>query len=196
MVMPRKNSVQKRIQKKITSYIAYGVIFFMKKQLQREWHMLCSNSSHICLWGVLTAFGGILLWVHGSAAPWVFRACLLPPAAPGFTLCFLLWTVGYAVSGCELGIQLLPVYFRSRKGLLESLLCLFAYLLTLAWYPLFFSVLHVFLSVLLLAGAILLHGCLGIRAFLGTRLLTLPYFISCLLEIYFLCVTISFMLLN
>lgn len=168
----------------------------MKKQLRRELHMLSRNTSRICLWTVLAVFGGILLWVHGSAAPWVFRACRIPSAVPGITVCFLLWLAGYALSGCELGVQLLPMYFRGREGLLESLLCLGAYMLTLAWYPLFFSVLHAFLSALLLSGAVILHILLCFRSVRCVRLLALPYFISCLLEIYFLCVTISFVLLN
>ena len=95
--------------------------------------MLSRSSSRICLWMLLTAFGGILLWIHGSAAPWVFRSCKMPAFAPGLTFCFLLWLVGYALSGCELGLQLLPVYFRGREGMRESLLCLSAYMLTLAW---------------------------------------------------------------
>jgi len=168
----------------------------MKKRLRKELLLLSRNTARICLWTVLAAFGGILLWVHGSTAPWIFRSCRLPPFAPGFTVCFLLWLAGYAVSGVELGIQLLPAYFRVREGLRESLLCLFAYILTLAWYPLFFSVQHVFLGAVVLTGAIILHGFLGFCSVHSRRLLTLPYFVSCMLEIYFLCVTISFMLLN
>ena len=176
-------------------YCVWGDLF-MKKQLQRELHILSCGISRICLWTILAAFGGILLWVHGGAAPWVFRSCRMPSAVPGLTGCFLIWLAEYALAGCELGIQLLPVYFRRREGLRESLLCLFAYMLALAWYPLFFSVVHAFLSALLLAGVILLHIFLCVQAVRGGRILALPYFISCLLEIYFLSVTISFMLVN
>lgn len=168
----------------------------MKKRLQKELHILAASSSRIFLLTILAVFGGILLWVHGSMAPLVFRSCRMPPAVPGFTLCFLMWLVVYALAGCELGIQLLPVYFHGREGLRECLMCLLAYMLTLAWYPLFFSVLHTFLSALLLGVAVFLHFWLCFCSGRRGRILVLPYFLSCLLEIYFLCVTISFMLLN
>ncbi len=174
----------------------YGVIFLIGKKLGRELQILGREKGRICLWTVLGAFGGILLWVHGSSAPWVFRAGLMPQGVPGFTLFFLLWVTAYALAGCELGIQLLPVCFRCRTGLRESLFCVLAYTLALAWYPLFFSVLHGFLSILVLTAAILLHFLLLIGSFRRFFAASVPYFFSCLLEIYFLCVTIEFLLVN
>lgn len=169
---------------------------FMKKQWQREWKMLPRYTSRICFWTVFTAFGGILLWVHGSSAALVYRAGILPSFVPCFTLCFLLWLLAYALTGCALGILLLPASFRIPMGRKESLVCLLTYLLMLSWYPLFFSLLHPFLCTMLLLTAVLLNSWLFVRAVKRLSVVMIPQFFSCLLEIYFLCVTFAVLLVN
>lgn len=164
----------------------------MDRQWKREMHALTHATSQICFWTVLGAFGGILLWVHGCGAALVYRTGVLPDFVPGHTLCFLLWLLVYALAGCEMGILFLPMYFRCRGGLRDCLFCVLAYMLTLAWYPLFFSLLHTFLCAGLLLTAIFLHICLFVRALRRFSPVMVPYFISCLLESYFLCVTIAF----
>lgn len=167
----------------------------MEKQWKREWKLVIHSFSHICFWTVFTAFGGILLWVHGSAAL-VYRTGLLPDCMPSFLVCFLLWLVVYALAGCELGFLLLPTCFRAHVGKQEGLLCLLIYLLTLIWYPLFFSLLHRLLCTLTLGMAVLLQFWLLFCAIRRCSVITLPHFLSCLLEIYFLCVTFASLLLD
>ncbi|MBQ8400918.1 MAG: hypothetical protein IJX14_03220 [Clostridia bacterium] len=168
----------------------------MKKQLRKEWLLLSGHTSRIILLISLALLGGILLWVHGTMAPWVFHTTVMPSFAPGFTICFLLWLIVYGLAGLETGILLTPAIFCSREGLRVSAMSGFAYFLTLAWYPLFFSVMHVFLSILALLAALGVHIILLFAFLRRIKLLAGAYFLSSLLESYFLCVTIAFMLLN
>lgn len=168
----------------------------MKKQWQREWKLLTRHTSRICFWIVFATCGGILLWVHGCSAPLAYRAGVLPSFVPCFTLCFLLWLLMYALSGCEIGVLLLPTNFRLPTGRREALICLLTYLLTLSWYPLFFSLLHTFLCTILLSAAVLLHIWLFIHAVRRFSIVMIPQFFSCLLEMYFLCVTFAALLVN
>lgn len=167
----------------------------MGKQWKREWKLVSRSVSHICFWTVFTAFGGILLWVHGSAAL-VYRTGLLPSCMPNFTLCFLLWLVVYALAGCELGFLLLPACFHTFGGRREGLICLFIYILTLTWYPLFFSLFHGFLCTLSICMVVLLHFWLFVRSVCRCSIVMLPHFLSCLLEIYFLYVTFAALLVD
>lgn len=168
---------------------------FTKKQWQREGKLLCRYGSRICFWIVFAAFGGILLWVHGSAAL-VYHAGLLPSCVPTLTICFLLWLLAYALSGCTLGFLLLPPCFHTSTGRREGMLCLLIYLLQLIWYPLFFSMLHPFLCILSLGTAVILQIWLLICSIRRFSLIMIAQFLSCLLEIYFLYVTFAVLLVN
>ncbi len=162
--------------------------------------MLSASLSRLCIWAGLTMAGGILLWVNGVAGPIRFRTLGSVAGLPGFSVFFLMWLAQYALCGLSLGICLLPVGCR-RCGV-RFYDCRFAwysavaYLLLLAWYPLFFSVFHGFLASLVLTAAIVCHGVLLLRLGRGV-LCAIPVHVFTILgEIYFLYVTISSNLLN
>jgi len=154
------------------------------------------HTSRLCVCAVLAMFGGILLWVQGSAAPWVYRSTCMPAFAPGFTLCFLLWLVVYGLAGLGLGILLLPPCFREAGGLRYSALCLLAYMMTLAWYPLFFSFWHSLLAAAVLGCGVVIHMYLLWK--LGRRwMLAVPIFgILSVMEVYFVIMTVAYVLIN
>ena len=168
----------------------------MRRQIQGEWNFLMKNNSRICVCAVLTAFCGILMWVHGSMAPWIYRYVAEVPFTPVFTVFFLAWLLLYGLTGFIMGIFLLPVCFRSQQGLRCSVLCGLSFILMLAWYPLFFSVLHGFLAFLTLFCAFLINICLTVCTSRYLKIVTPFCIFTALLEIYFLYVTIAFILLN
>lgn len=168
----------------------------MKKRLVQELRFLTENSSCICLWMVLAAFGGCLIWVHGSMASWVFRSCRMPAGTPSFTVFFLLWLLLYCLHGAGVGISIL-IPCRNYKIQLRCLaVSLLSYLLTLAWYPLFFSVLHSMMAFLVLFAACILQSAACLSLVRNCRIILLLYFLTSLLEMYFLYVTIAFGLAN
>ncbi|MBQ7921109.1 MAG: hypothetical protein IJ325_00835 [Clostridia bacterium] len=143
-----------------------------------------------------TAFGGVLLWVNGSAAPVVFRVTNIPTILPGITICFLLWLLIYGLAGLKIGYSLISTVI-NKCGLLQTVTKeILAYILLLAWYPLFFSVVHAFFAAVVLCTAI------GIQlwSFLTGRrgyFICLPITIlQIVLEIYFVLITVTYILIN
>lgn len=164
----------------------------MRKRICREWELLSGRISLLCLCIFLTAFGGILMWVHGGLAAWVYKALPENLPLPGFSFFFLLWLMLYGLLGAMLFLTVLPV--NREYPLRGCALCLLSYIFILAWYPLFFSVLHGFLALLSLLCAWALHCFWGRLYWKQCVLARLLIFFTSLLEIYFLCVTISFLL--
>jgi len=168
----------------------------MKKQLHHEIQCLTVNSSFIGLWAVLAAFGGCLMWVHGSMAPWIFRTHRMPAGTPAFTVFFLLWLLLYGLQGTCMGVTVL--YVKRQYHL--SIQCLFGnvliYILLLAWYPLFFSVLHCIMAVISLGCSVILQTFFLKKYLHYSKVSFFLCFLTILLEIYFLYVTIAFELAN
>ena len=174
---------------------SYGVIF-MFRLMRLEWCTLQKYIRFIVGISFCTTFGGVLLWVNGSAAPIVFRATNIPTMAPGFTVFFLLWLVLYALTGMKIGCTfLLASIFRYKSLLYTTGECI-AYILLLAWYPLFFSVVHCFFSIVVLSISAVLQICLlfsRCRKFYICIPITL---LQILMEVYFILISISYMLIN
>ena len=164
----------------------------MKKRIQREIQLLVEKKSLVILWGILAAAGGILLWVHGSMAPWIFRVCRKPAGVPCFTVFFLFWLVLYSLHGIGWGLESLLNCQGFRRNYVVALAEIVSYILVLAWYPLFFSVLHSFLASLVLICALILDTIVFLHKRRCSSILWLAYFFTALLEIYFLYVTIAF----
>ncbi len=168
----------------------------MKRRYKRECSYLASHNSRIGVIAVLVAFCGILMWVHGSMAPWLYQTVSEVPGTPNFTVFFLLWLLLYGCLGFLIAVYMLPAVFHSKPGLFCWAVTTLIYILLLAWYPLFFSGLHIFLACSVLFTACILQ-VFSLRYSLPLIRIMLPVqFLTILLEIYFLYVTISFLLLK
>jgi len=154
--------------------------------------LLAEKKSLLILWAFLTAAGGILMWVKGSMAPWLFRSCQMPAGTPGFTAFFLLWILLYGLYGVEGGMTCLFLGSAGLADLLASLAGCLSYILLLSWYPLFFSILHGILAALVLFFASILHTVAFLRFRFSSCILWTVHFFASLLELYFLYVTIAF----
>jgi len=171
----------------------------MRKQIRRELIVLAEHSSLISLCAVLAAFGGILMWVHGSMAVWVFRALKMPSFVPGFTVFFLLWLLLYGLYGAVTAMLIMnhTVPWKTTGSALKAVAgSIMVYVVLLAWYPLFFSVIHSLLAIPVLLAAAVLRNLICIKHSRCFLLLIPVSIFAGLLEIYFLCVTISFVLAN
>ncbi len=151
----------------------------------------------LLIWVGITAVGGILLWVNGVMGPIRYRTMTHIPGLPSFTVFFLLWLLLYGLCGLILGMSFLTCVNTCDRGrgqgrLGNGVWCsLMAYLFLLAWYPLFFSMFHGFLSALVLLAAV---GCHVVVLWRLGRHLLLAFPLACFTiigEIYFLYVTIS-----
>ncbi len=162
--------------------------------------MLCCCLNRLLIWVCITAAGGILLWVNGVMGPVRYRMLSPIPGLPGFTGFFLLWLLEYGLCGFLLGICLLPCgtpnHKRCSKRMRNAGTAVMAYLFLLAWYPLFFSIFHGFLSALVLSAAVCCHLVVLYRCARGLFLMVPLCFLTIMGEFYFLYVTISSNLLN
>ena len=164
----------------------------MGRKRAREYR---SCREHIPLYAALafvTAFCGILLWVNGAAAPIVFRTAVIPCAILGLTGHFVLWLLLYGLFGWLLGMLL------ASPGITcaEPSLAVIAYTLCLAWYPVFFSLLHTAFALLLLLLALAVSVILWLRCLRRTVLCTLCALPVLALEIWFLVWTVLFLIRN
>jgi len=172
-----------------------GVIF-MWRRLRFELSVLQKYIVFLIGISFLTAFGGILLWVNGSAAPIVFRATAMPSCAPGFTFCFIIWLIIYALSGLKIGCTIIPTVIY-RCSCFQNITgeCL-SFILLLAWYPLFFSVVHAFFA----AFVLFIYSVLQIvMLFAHSRkfLISLPLTILLVsASLYFLLITVIHAAIN
>lgn len=150
---------------------------------------------HIPLYAALafvTAFCGILLWVNGVAAPIVFRIAVIPCAVLGLTGHFVLWLILYGLFGWLLGMLL------TTPGIscVEPSLTVIAYTLCLAWYPVFFSLLHTAFALLLLLISLTVSIILLLRCLRRTILCTICTLSVLALEIGFFGWTVLFLVRN
>ena len=168
----------------------------MIQRAKKEWCILKEYMSVLIFMTVLFVLGGILLWVHGSAAPWVFRNTRLPSFAPGFTISFFLWIILYALSGMLTGVTLLSPMLEKGKNWYVPLLGILGYIFLLAWYPLFFSVLHTGLALVVLAAAVGIHVTLLVQWHRYSGITWLLSVGQILLEGYLVFCTFMYILLN
>ena len=144
----------------------------------------------------LGAFGGILLWVNGTAAPLVYRMTNMPKAAPGFTLCFLLWLAVYGLAGFQIGCALVPPLLKKCGTLRYAAVSVIVYTLLLAWYPLFFSIVHGVFACIVLLLSIGLQLYFFFALAIRVCTLILPACLLLFLEGYFFVITFLYILAN
>jgi len=144
----------------------------------------------------LSTFGGILLWVNGTTAPLIFRITNIPSFAPGFTVTFLLWLLLYALAGLQFGCILVYPMFGKCYPFKNACLAVLVYTLLMAWYPLFFSVVHVFFAAAVLVLAICLQIYMSILLYGRVFIIFLLAILQIFVEMYFVFISVAYMFLN
>lgn len=169
----------------------------MFKRIRRESAFLLSNLSFIFLFSFLCALGGVLLWVNGGSTWFVMQSYQLHNNSIGLSGAFVLCLVIYALIGAVVSVIIKMNGCRGGKNntLAAVVLSMAMYILSLAWYAVFFCTrLSIFSSILLFI-AILIGGGLFVITRKSLILLSVGIIVIELCEIYFLYVNISFYLL-
>lgn len=164
----------------------------MGKQLPREWRRFCCHITVYAVLAFVTAFCGILLWVNGTTAPILFHTAVIPWTVFGLSGHFVTWLILYALFGWLVGMLLtvpgIPYVLPS--------LAVVAYLLCLAWYPVFFSFWHTVCALCLLVVAIFLCIALTLRVLQHSILCFVCAITVLILEMYFMVWTVMFIVSN
>ena len=148
----------------------------MFRRLKRELCFVGENIPVLGLGAFICCIGGVFLWVG---------------------VIFTVWLLTYGMTGFVLAMSCLSEKLCSQKcGMKASVLGGFAYLLMLMWYAVSFCTRLAFFGIILLILSILLLGITFV-ALRKTFFITLVLIILIeVVQIYFLCFSISFYLLN
>lgn len=142
------------------------------------------------------AFAGTLLWINGRGAWFVMRYSHLPSFALSLSLTYILWLLAYGLLGAAVPLTVIMEKHHRRNCLPAVAILLISYVLVLLWYPLFYSaqfVLAALFVLFLAAAAIVVFFFKAIRKSLWLTMISIAVL---LIQIYFICFTLSFFLLN
>ncbi len=171
----------------------------MFKRLRRESAFLLSNLSFIFLFAFLCALGGVLLWVNGGGTWFVVQSYQFHNTSTSLSGAFVLCLVIYALIGAVVSVIIKMngcIRGAQNNTLIAVALSMAMYILSLAWYAVFFCTrLSVFSSILLLI-VVLIGVALLVVVRKTLILLCVGIILIELCEIYFLYVNISFYMLN
>ena len=160
---------------------------------------MLSNISVIILFSFMTSLGGVLLWVNGGSTWFILQSNKLQNVSVSLSGAFVLCLLIYALMGAIMGIILKSdacICGRGNRSVAAFSLTMAMYILSLAWYAVFFCTrLSLFSAILLII--VLLFGA---ALFIATRkkmlILSLLVIALELAEMYFLYVNISIYLRN
>ena len=171
----------------------------MFKRIRREAGFLLSNISIIFLFSFLYALGGVLLWINGGSTWFAVQSYQSHNTSISLSGAFVLCLIIYALIGAVVSI-ILKVNGCMCSGksntLTAIILAMAMYILSLAWYAVFFCTRLSVFSSILLAIAIILGATLFFVTLKRMFFLSLGIVLVELLQIYFLYVNISFYLSN
>lgn len=124
------------------------------------------------------------------------RYAKLPSFSLSLTLTYILWLCVYGLLGAGIALTVLLRHIARKPDLLLLICSLLTYILSLFWHPLFYSAQFVFAAMLVLFFAMVSNVVALIKSFRKSLRLTAISFIALLIQIYFLCFTFNFSLLN
>ncbi len=130
-------------------------------KIKRELCFIAENYKFIVLSSFVTTLGGVILWVSGNPTLYLARAAHTGGYTPSVASLFISWIAIYALFGFLISMGILSdqcscVLREKSRGIKNSVILGAAYLLSLAWYVVFFeSNLLTFATVLLIATVIL-----------------------------------------
>ncbi len=168
----------------------------MFRRLKRELCFVGENIPVLGLGAFICCIGGVFLWVGGDSS-WYYAKALHNEHSIPLGVIFTIWLLTYGMTGFVLAMSCLSEKLCSPKcGMKASVLGGFAYLLMLMWYAVSFCTRLAFFGIILLILSILLLGITFV-ALRKTFFITLVLIILIeVVQIYFLCFSISFYLLN
>ncbi len=175
----------------------YGVIF-LRKKIRREASFVVSNLPLIGVFAFLSSIGGVLLWVNGGSA-WYIMQSMRNRESLSLGGAFILWLFVYALIGAVMAIIFKAgksCSTPSKSQFIAFCLISAVYILTLAWYAVFFCTRLMLFSAILLMISIFL--CAVVFIIMRKALLLLNLFIVLIesAQIYFLYLNISIYLSN
>ena len=160
---------------------------------------LLSNISIILLFSFLYALGGVLLWVNGGSTWFIVQSYQFHSNAISLSGAFVLSLVIYALIGAVVSMvfKLNKCSMSGKNSSMTALiLAMSMYILSLAWYAVFFCTRLSVFSSILLAIAILVGAALFVVTLKRMILLSFGIILLEVCEIYFLYVNICFYLSN
>ena len=171
----------------------------MLKRIRREISFILSNFSVIVLFSFLTSLGGVLLWVNGGSTWFIMQSYKFENIKISLTGAFVLSLSLYALMGAVMGVILKSNTCGcggKNKSVVAFSVTMAMYILSLAWYAVFFCTRLSLFSAVLLTIVLILGSVLFFAVRKTMILLSLLVVSVELCEIYFLYVNISFYLLN
>lgn len=163
----------------------------MLRRLKNELSFIGRNIGLIGFSAFVCCFFGILLWVNGSNMWYIIRSSVLSERLPAVSVVFMVWLTVYGLSGMVIAF----VYLHQKYGMTKCSLCPFvlswlAYILSLAWYAVFFCThLTLFASVLLIL-AILADISLVLLIRKGLLIFHISVILTGAVQVYFLFINI------
>ncbi len=172
-------------------------MIFIVKRFKEEFDCFSRFIGIVVACAFIGAFVGTLIWINGRGAWFVMRYSILPHFALSLSWTYILSLVAYGILGALMPLCIL-LFGRRGEGRVFLLIgtVLASYVLLLLWYPLFYSAQFVLVSLFAL---ILSAGANCASFFLGFRRALLPTVANIALfalQLYFICFTLSFYLLN
>lgn len=124
------------------------------------------------------------------------RYAHLPSFSLSLTLIYILWLAVYGLLGAGIALTVLLQHIARKPDIALPVFALLTYVLSLFWRPLFYSAQFVFAAMLALLFAMASNVVVLVKSFRKSLCLTAISFIALLIQIYFLCFTFNFSLLN